>query len=107
MRTHGLEKDNYISLISHPSELVEALYMDDSIPLRYRRAINLRPDINSAVDALGRLFNLNLVKLRFQLLQEWLQTDSEQIKFDQSFTYVITNSTRSDANTVSENNLCR
>ncbi|XP_035724093.1 kinetochore-associated protein 1-like [Vespa mandarinia] len=107
LRTHGLGKDTYISLISYPSELIKTLYMDDSIPLRYRSAIDLRPDINSAVDALGRLFNLNLVKLRFQLLQEWLHTDSEQIKFDQSFTDVLSNLTRSDISTVSDNNLCR
>lgn len=81
--------------------------MDESIPLRYRSVIDLRPDINSAVDALGRIFNLNLVKLRFQLLQEWLQQDSEQIRFDQSFTDVFSNLTRPDISTVSDNNLCR
>ncbi|KAF7379791.1 hypothetical protein HZH68_016739 [Vespula germanica] len=107
LRIHGLGKDAYISLISHPPKLVKALYMDESIPLRYRSVIDLRPDINSAVDALGRLFNLNLVKLRFQLLQEWLQQDSEQIRFDQSFTDVFSNLTRPDISTVSDNNLCR
>ncbi|KAI4495651.1 hypothetical protein M0802_008486 [Mischocyttarus mexicanus] len=108
LRTHGLGKENYLSLISYPQDLVNALYMDDSIPLRYQSAINIRPDINSAVDALGHLFNLNLVKLRFQLLQEWLQADAiQQIGFDQSTTDVFSTLTRNNYNLISENNLCR
>ncbi|KAI4477863.1 hypothetical protein M0804_012343 [Polistes exclamans] len=108
LRSHGLGKENYISLISYPHELVHALYMDDSIPLRYQSAINIRPDINSAVDALGHLFNLNLVKLRFQLLREWLQPDAiEQNGFDQSVTDVLFTLNRANLSLNSETNLCR
>ncbi|XP_015182547.1 PREDICTED: kinetochore-associated protein 1 [Polistes dominula] len=108
LRSHGLGKENYISLISYPHELVHALYMDDSIPLRYQSAINIRPDINSAIDALGHLFNLNLIKLRFQLLQEWLQPDAiQQVGFNQSVTDVLCTLKQTNHSLNSETNLCR
>ncbi|KAK2580274.1 hypothetical protein KPH14_012521 [Odynerus spinipes] len=107
LRTHGLGTDTYTSLITNPSELVHALYMDESIPLRYRSAINLRPDINSAVDALCNLFSLNLVKLRLQLLREWLQPDSKHMKLDHSFTDILSNVANPDVNTIYDDNICR
>ncbi|KAG7212947.1 hypothetical protein KM043_002288 [Ampulex compressa] len=83
---HDLCKERYISLIWRPNELVRELYADESIPLRYNSITDYRPDINSAVDELGKLFSLNLLKLRLELLKEWLQPDSKYVNINESFT---------------------
>ncbi|XP_015589357.1 kinetochore-associated protein 1 [Cephus cinctus] len=76
--THGLGEDRYLALTMTPVQLVRDLYMDESIALRGRGAAQRKPDINSAVTALGDLFNINVIKLRLELLQEWLQPDIKQ-----------------------------
>jgi hypothetical protein len=107
LRTHGLEKENYISLIENAHKLVYELYNDESIPLRYRIATNYRPDINLAVNELGELFSLNIIKLRLDLLHEWLQSNVKCMELYQSFTETLTTLKGTDQCTDHEDNLLR
>ncbi|XP_076666441.1 kinetochore component rough deal isoform X2 [Andrena cerasifolii] len=92
LRTHGLGNKNYLSLIGNPHKLVHELYIDESIPLRYRCVIDHRPDINSAICSICALFSINIVKLRMELLQDWLQPDIKYMKLDQTDTFsLVTN----------------
>ncbi|XP_025162711.1 kinetochore-associated protein 1 isoform X2 [Harpegnathos saltator] len=108
LRTHGLEKDKYFALIENPSKLVRELYWDENIPSRYRTATNHRPDINAAVDELCKLFCLNTIKLRLELLQEWLRSNSRYtaLELSQSFTETLP-TLRPEQNTECEDNLLR
>lgn len=106
LRTYGLEKDKYLALIENPCKLVRELYNDESIPLRYRTTTNHRPDINAAVNELCKLFSLNTIKLRLDLLQEWLQSDIRYTELCQSFTETMFLTLKdSDKNTDYEDNL--
>jgi len=107
LRTYGLEKDKYLALIENPYKLVYELYNDESIPLRYRTTTNHRPNINAAVNELGKLFSLNIIKLRLDLLQEWLQSDVRCTELCQSFTQTFLTLKDSDQNTDYEDNLFR
>ncbi|KYM77244.1 Kinetochore-associated protein 1 [Atta colombica] len=107
LRTYGLEKDEYLALIDHPDKLVYALYNDKSIPLRYRTATKYRPDINAAVNELGKLFSLNTIKLRMDLLEEWLQSNARYTELSQSFTETFLALKESDQNTDCEDNLLK
>ncbi|XP_014472123.1 PREDICTED: kinetochore-associated protein 1 [Dinoponera quadriceps] len=107
LRTHGLEKDKYFALIESPGKLVRELYRDESIPSRCRSATSHRPDINAAVDELCELFSLNTIKLRLELLQEWLRSSNPRYAdLSQSFTEILP-TMRSDQNTEYEDNLLR
>lgn len=107
MRTHGLEKDKYLALIENPCKLIHELYNDKSISLRYRTATNYRPDINAAVNELGKLFSLNTIKLRMDLLEEWLQSNARCTELYQSFTETFLATKEFDQNTDCEDNLLR
>lgn len=108
LRTHGLGKDKYFALIESPNKLVHELYKDESIPLRYRSATNHRPDINAAVNELCELFSLNTIKLRLELLQEWLRSNPRYnaLELSQSFTETLP-ALRSDQSMDCEDNLLR
>jgi len=99
--------DKYLALIENPCKLVYELYNDESIPLRYRSATNYRPDINAAVNELGKLFSLNTIKLRMDLLEEWLQSNAKYTELCQSFTETFLATKESDQSTDCENNLLR
>ncbi|XP_034939005.1 kinetochore-associated protein 1 [Chelonus insularis] len=71
--SHGLGQNQYLKLLKNPEKLIKELYNDETIPQRYKGIIKHRPDINSAVTELGKVFTLNLTKLRLDLLNEWLQ----------------------------------
>ncbi|XP_025987526.1 kinetochore-associated protein 1 isoform X2 [Solenopsis invicta] len=107
LRLYGLEKDKYLSLIKNPCKLVYELYNDESIPLRFRTATNYRPDINAAVNELGKLFSLNTIKLRMNLLEEWLQSNARYTELSQSFTETFLASKESDQTTDCEDKLLR
>ncbi|XP_032665810.1 kinetochore-associated protein 1 [Odontomachus brunneus] len=108
LRTHGLGKDKYFALIESPNKLVHELYKDESIPLRYRSATNHRPDVNAAVNELCELFSLNTIKLRLELLQEWLRSNPRYsaLELSQSFTETLP-TLRSDQSMDCEDNLLR
>ena len=82
--------------------------MDESIPLRYRAATPNRPDINSAADCLGKLFNLNMIKFRADLLLEWLQFDVKDMRMNDSTTEIFSNGlANTDVNSTADENLLR
>ncbi|XP_068973508.1 kinetochore-associated protein 1 isoform X2 [Bombus flavifrons] len=107
LRVHGLDNKNYLSLIGNPNKLVRELYADESIPQRYQCVTNHRPDINTAVNSLSQLFSINVVKLRIELLQEWLQPDTKYIKFNQSITETFSVTTNSESTLNCDDNLLR
>ncbi|XP_015522627.2 kinetochore-associated protein 1 [Neodiprion pinetum] len=106
--THGLGSSDYLQLVLSPERLVRRLYMDQSIVLRCRGATENRPDVNSAVNALGKLFSLNIIQLRLELLEEWLQPSDSGSKLDDSITYNIAAITsQTEDNIVNDDNLLR
>ncbi|XP_076656140.1 kinetochore component rough deal [Halictus rubicundus] len=107
LRTYGLGVPKYLSLIGNPYKLVRELYTDETIPRRYRCIIDHRPDINSAVNAINELFSINIVKLRMDLLQEWLQPDARYMKFNQSITDTFSMISSLEPNSNSDDNLRR
>ncbi|XP_076384930.1 kinetochore component rough deal isoform X2 [Megalopta genalis] len=107
LRTHGLGIPEYLSLIGNPHQLVRELYTDATIPQRYRCITDHRPDINAAVHAINELFPINLVKLRMDLLQEWLQPDVKYMKFNQSITDTFSIIVNSEPKSNSDDNLLR
>lgn len=97
-----------MSLIENPNKLIRELYADESIPQRYRCVINHRPDINSAVISISQLLSVNIVKLRMELLQEWLEPDTKyNMKFNQSITETFPIITNVDSNLNCDDNLLR
>ncbi|KOC60522.1 Kinetochore-associated protein 1 [Habropoda laboriosa] len=105
--THGLGNKDYLSFIENPYKLVRELYADESIPQRYRCVTDHRPDINSAVNSISLLFSINVVKLRMELLQEWLQPDIKYVKFNHSVTETLSVTTNSELNLNYDDNLLR
>ncbi|XP_046740474.1 kinetochore-associated protein 1 [Diprion similis] len=106
--THGLGSSDYLQLVLSPEQLVRKLYMDQSIVLRCRGATENRPDINSAVNALGKIFSLNIIQLRLELLEEWLQPSDSGSKLDDSITYNIAAiSSQTEDNVINDDNLLR
>lgn len=97
----------YLSLIGNPNKLVHELYTDESIPQRYRCVIDHRPDINSAVSSISQLFSINLIKLRIELLQEWLQPDTKYMKLNQSITETFPIMANSESNLNCDDKLLR
>ncbi|XP_006610301.1 kinetochore-associated protein 1-like [Apis dorsata] len=107
LHVHGLANKKYLSLIGNPNKLVYELYTDESIPQRYRCVIDHRPDINSAVSSISQLFSINLIKLRIELLQEWLQPDTKYMKFNQSITETFPVMTNLESNLNCDDKLLR
>lgn len=82
--------------------------MNESIPLRYKAATSNRPDINSAADSLGKLFNINMVMLRSDLLLEWLHPNVKDTRMNDSATEIFNaKSISKDAQSISDDNLLR
>ncbi|XP_051156783.1 kinetochore-associated protein 1 isoform X2 [Leptopilina boulardi] len=106
--THGLGQEHYLSLILYPEKLIREIYMNESIPLRYKAATSNRPDINSAADSLGKLFNINMVMLRSDLLLEWLHPNVKDTRMNDSATEIFNaKSISRDAQSISDDNLLR
>ncbi|XP_076766662.1 kinetochore component rough deal [Xylocopa sonorina] len=108
LHTHGLGNENYLSLIRNPNKLIRELYTDESIPQRYQCALDNKPDINSAVNLICQLYSISVVKLRIELLHEWLQPDVRYTKFNQSEvteTFLVT--ANSEWNSNCDDNLLR
>lgn len=107
LRTHGLGSAKYLSLIGNSDKLVRELYTDESIPKRYQFNIDHRPDINSAVNSISRLYSMNIVKLRMELLQTWLKPDIKYLKLNQSVTETFSMGRNSESNSNSYDYLSR
>ncbi|KAF4521045.1 hypothetical protein B566_EDAN008117, partial [Ephemera danica] len=75
LHEQGLGRTEYIAMAENPSALIEALYRDPSILERGRGIAQHYPDIHNAVNMLGPLHNLNVQKIRHNLLENWLLSD--------------------------------
>ncbi|KAK9694338.1 Rough deal protein C-terminal region [Popillia japonica] len=72
LHTCQIDVEKYSDILLVPNELVDALYMDDSIIARVDRVLLSCPDINKAVDELGTLFDINVHETRLKLLETCL-----------------------------------
>ncbi|CAH1987145.1 unnamed protein product [Acanthoscelides obtectus] len=85
---YNLADDNYLELLQNPEALIEALYMDPRI-IEHSEFVDFftsgGPDINRAVEELAMFFKLDILALRFKLLQDWLKNSYMSIDTDSSF----------------------
>nr|CAH7754907.1 unnamed protein product [Callosobruchus chinensis] len=85
---YDLADDNYLELLQNAEALVEALYMDPRI-IEYSEFADFFAsgsfDINQAVDELAMFFKLDILKIRFDLLQNWLKNSAISADIDSSF----------------------
>ena len=74
LHSHGLAQAAYLALVQQnkPIQLVNALFEDPSIEARSRVAAGDHPDINAAAEAIAGINELNLVKMKYELLDRWL-----------------------------------
>ncbi|XP_023312485.1 kinetochore-associated protein 1-like [Anoplophora glabripennis] len=97
LHTFQLAEDKYLQLVAQPDDLVHALYRDERI-VEQAECINFScPDINKAVDALGVLYDLKIQQIRYNLLNHWLCSSSNEVDFDS--TLAITSIAKLDTNT--------
>ncbi|XP_054266831.1 kinetochore-associated protein 1-like [Macrosteles quadrilineatus] len=68
----GLGKAEYLQLVLLPQDLISALYNDPSILQRKTASLTQCPDINKAVQLIGKLHDVNVVGIQQELLSEWL-----------------------------------
>ncbi|CAG9812993.1 unnamed protein product [Phaedon cochleariae] len=71
---YNLATEKYLGLVSHPESLVENLYMDERI-VKGIESVSLEySDVSKAVDALSEIFGLNIMQIRSNLLNHWLNS---------------------------------
>uniref|UniRef100_A0A023F032 Putative kinetochore component n=2 Tax=Triatoma infestans TaxID=30076 RepID=A0A023F032_TRIIF len=74
---YRLAKQEYLSLVAHPAELISQLYQDPCITDNFNVATpSNMPNINEAVERISSLHNINLTFIIQELLTEWLQPDN-------------------------------
>ncbi|GJQ66620.1 hypothetical protein Trydic_g4592 [Trypoxylus dichotomus] len=83
LHTNQINVDKYSNVLLEPNELIDALYMNESIIERADRVLLNCPDINKAVDELGILFHIDVHQTRIRLLENWL---SERASLDFNLT---------------------
>ena len=74
LRRYGLASKQYLELVqaSKPLPLLTGLYEDPSVEQRQLVAAGEHPDIASAAEALATIYELDLTKIRYDLLDKWL-----------------------------------
>ncbi|KYB25616.1 hypothetical protein TcasGA2_TC034281 [Tribolium castaneum] len=78
LNVHHLTDSKYIDLLTHPNDLILALYLDDRILDDFHCV-----EINKASEALAELFQLDIKKIRLKLINSWLD-DQALVDFDSS-----------------------
>uniref|UniRef100_T1HS01 Rod_C domain-containing protein n=1 Tax=Rhodnius prolixus TaxID=13249 RepID=T1HS01_RHOPR len=74
---YRLAKQEYLSLVSQPAELISQIYQDPCITDNFNVASpSNMPNINEAVERISSLHNINLTLIIQELLTEWLQPDN-------------------------------
>ncbi|KAF5288492.1 hypothetical protein FQA39_LY15421 [Lamprigera yunnana] len=77
LHKNNLAKKKYLDMIScHIDDLIESLYMDESILKRTEMVTMLGPDINKTVDQIGLLLDLDIEAKRYELVNNWLSIDT-------------------------------
>ena len=74
LHKHGLAQPQYLEMVhqNKPMELVFRLYEDPSIEERNRVAAGQYPDISAAAESISTINNLNIVKIKYELMDKWL-----------------------------------
>nr|CAI5837505.1 unnamed protein product [Callosobruchus analis] len=84
---YDLADDNYLELLQNPQALIEALYMDPRI-IEYSEFVDFfasgGSDINHAAEELAMFFELDIIKIRFDLLQSSLKNSATSADMDSS-----------------------
>uniref|UniRef100_A0A8D8V9J6 Kinetochore-associated protein 1 n=1 Tax=Cacopsylla melanoneura TaxID=428564 RepID=A0A8D8V9J6_9HEMI len=73
----GLAKPEYLQKVTTPVPLITSLYHDKSVLLFHATSRNSLPDINSVTDAIAKLHAVDIVKIRQDLLSEWLSCKNQ------------------------------
>ena len=78
LHKHRLSQQKYLDLVHQdkPLELILKLYEDPSIETRNTAAAGNFPDINTAVETVARIHEINIVKVRHDLLDKWLPVNT-------------------------------
>ncbi|XP_048519946.1 uncharacterized protein LOC109536795 isoform X3 [Dendroctonus ponderosae] len=75
LHKYQLARVKYLGLVAKPSDLITELYNDRSIESFYNNAVNQCPGINSAVEELCILFQLDVLEECTRVLDEFLNCD--------------------------------
>ena len=114
LHKHNLADKKYINLVyqDKPLDLLMMLYEDDSIEKRNAAAAGNFPDINSAENTIATIHEINLQKVKHELLDKWLPV-SVSVSHDDTmadFTLnlnTINNDEENDNSNVDDVNLLR
>eukprot|EP00090_Calanus_glacialis_P046972 TRINITY_DN9495_c0_g1_i1.p1 TRINITY_DN9495_c0_g1~~TRINITY_DN9495_c0_g1_i1.p1 ORF type:complete len:2089 (+),score=822.89 TRINITY_DN9495_c0_g1_i1:455-6268(+) len=112
LHKHGLAQPQYLEMVhqNKPLELVFRLYEDPSIEERNRVAAGQYPDIGAAADSVANINGLNIVKIKYELLDKWLPLANSCSSANDSmsdFTLDLGNVSASGESSSDESNLLR
>ena len=74
LHRHGLAQSQYLEMVhqNKPLELVFRLYEDPSIEERNSVAAGQYPDIGAAAESVAKINDLDIVMVKYELLDKWL-----------------------------------
>ncbi|XP_065204006.1 kinetochore-associated protein 1 [Planococcus citri] len=73
---HNLRKPQYLQLVLKPYELLIAIYGDPVILQKNTGNVIMFPDINKAAEEISQMHKIDVMKVRMELLEEWLQPEN-------------------------------
>ncbi|KAL1465372.1 hypothetical protein WDU94_004951, partial [Cyamophila willieti] len=101
----GLGKPEYLQKVTTPIPLITSLYHDKSVLLFHATSRNSLPDINAVTDAIAKLHAVDIVKIRQDLLSEWLSCKNQLL--DASLSDVTTVQATVSLNPCDDDNFLR
>jgi len=112
LHKHGLAQPQYLEMVhqNKPLELVFRLYEDPTIEERNRVAAGQYPDIGAAADSVADINGLDIVKVKYELLDKWLPLSNSCSSANDSmsdFTLDLGNSSSAGESSSDESNLLR
>merc|ERR1712142_497048 len=112
LHRHGLAQPQYLDMVhqNKPLELVFRLYEDPSIEERNKVAAGQYPDIGSAANIIAKINDLDIVVLKYELLDKWLPLSNSCSSANDSmsdFTLDLGNISTSGESSSDESNLLR
>ena len=113
LHRHGLGEGRYLECVYHnrPLDLIMRLYEDPSIEKRNAGAAGNFADINTAVEKIANIHEINLVSVKHELLDRWLPlSGSSSVSHDDTmadFTLNLCPAKSDGSDDVDEMNLLR
>ncbi|XP_017777720.1 PREDICTED: uncharacterized protein LOC108563530 [Nicrophorus vespilloides] len=90
LHTNNLAQEKYLKLVNHPKELIDALYLDESIT--NKETVHHKSDINRVVDEIAEIFDIDIMEHRKTLLEQLFTGDQYfNGNMDDSFSFMNTN----------------